>query len=155
MDVVQDWAAYALGGDHAAAFTAYSPYLYTLYNTLALIKSWTQHLVEQVSRKPDLATLALLLIIVLVSLKILNMLWQTLLFWLRLARRIVFWGGLAVVALWMWSRGPAGMVEDVQYWRGAWSHEYDYWKEREQVTRQARQGGKYGGGRQQAQGGWF
>ncbi|TKA80441.1 hypothetical protein B0A55_03387 [Friedmanniomyces simplex] len=154
MDVVQDWAAYLLNGNHAA-LTAYSPYLYTLYNALHLARSWLLHLIDQVSRKPDLATLALLLIIVLVSLKILDMLWQTLLFWVRLVRRLVFWGGMAALALWLWGRGPAGVVEDVRYWQGAWGQEYGYWKERERVARDARLGVGYGGRQQQQQGRWF
>jgi len=53
----------------------------------------------------------------------------------------------------MYSRGPDGMMEDVQYWQGSWSKEYQYWKERENVARTARQGVNYGG-RQQAAG-WF
>jgi hypothetical protein len=134
----------------------YSPYLYRLYNGFSIIKSYVLPLIDQVSRKPDLATIALLLIIVLVSLKILDMLWQTLLFWFRLARRILFWGGLAALALWMWNRGPDGMMEDITYWQGVWSSEYRQLKDREDIAKLARQGRNYAGGRQQPQQrGWF
>lgn len=144
-----DWAAYFLAGDHAA----YSPYLYQLYSLFSTAKSYILPLIDQVSRKPDLATIALLLIIVFVSLKILNMLVQTLLFWFRLARSVVFWGGLVVLGLWMWSRGPEGMVQDVFYWQEQWGKEYGYWKDKERVARAARQG--LGSGGRQRQTGWF
>ncbi|KAI7471148.1 hypothetical protein KC351_g12274 [Hortaea werneckii] len=137
MDVVQDWAAYLLNDVNLS----HAPYLYRLYSAAGTAKSWFLPLVDQVSQKPDLATIALLLIIVLVSLKILDMLWQTLLFWMRFVRRLVLWGGIAALGLWFWSRGPDGVLEDVQYWQGQWSHEYGYWKEKERVARLARQGG--------------
>ena len=148
-DMFQDWAGYLLG---ASGYGAYSSYIYQFYSALNTIKSWLLPLIDQVVRKPDLATIALLLIIVLVSLKIVNMLMQTVLFWFRLAKTVLFWGGLAALGVWMWSRGPAGMVEDVQYWQGTWKNEYAH--EKETVAKLARQGAQYG--RQQArQGGWF
>ena len=132
-----DWAAYLLND----VDLSHAPYLYRLYSAAGTAKSWLLPLIDQVSQKPDLATIALLLIIVLVSLKILDMLWQTLLFWMRFVRRLVLWGGIAALGLWFWSRGPDGVLEDVQYWQGQWSHEYGYWKEKERVARLARQGG--------------
>ena len=148
-DRLADWAAYFLNGDHAA----YSPYLYQIYNAVYTVKSWILPLIDQVSRKPDLATIALLLIIIFVSLKIVDMLWQTVMFWIRMVRRLVFWGGLAALALWVWSRGPEGMLEDVRYWSQTWNKEYDHWKDKETVAKMARQGGR-GYGRPQ-QTGWF
>ncbi|KAI7157782.1 hypothetical protein KC349_g5379 [Hortaea werneckii] len=92
MDVVQDWAAYLLND----ADLSHAPYLYRLYSAAGTAKSWLLPLIDQVSQKPDLATIALLLIIVLVSLKILDMLWQTLLFWMRLR---------------IWQNGPSACQE--------------------------------------------
>jgi hypothetical protein len=100
--------------------------------------------IYQATKNPDLATIALLLVILFVSLKLLNMLLQSLLFWFRLARSIAFWGGLAVLALWMWTRGPEGMVEDAGYWMHVWSKEYEYWREREGAARLARNAGAGG-----------
>ncbi|KAK1068766.1 hypothetical protein LTR74_005424 [Friedmanniomyces endolithicus] len=158
MDIIQDWAAHFLSTHptQALLLAPYTPYLSTLTSALILAKSWLLHLIDTVSHKPDLATLALLLVIVLVSLKIVDMLWQTLLFWVRLVRRLLFWGGAVGLAVWLWSRGPAGVVEDVGYWVGAWRMEYAGWKEREMGAR----GGVGFGGRQQVvqqqqQGRWF
>lgn len=82
------------------------------------------------------------------------MLWQTLMFWVRLTRRLVFWGGLAALGLWVWSRGPEGVVEDVGFWRARWGEEYGFWKEKERVAKLVREGGGgFGGG--QGRAGWF
>ena len=137
-DIYADWAAHLMGNHEA--LQAYGPYARQFYSAVTIAKSYVLSLVDQVSRKPDLATIALLLVIVFVSLKILNMLWETLMFWIRLARKIVVWGGLLAFALWMYNRGPEGVMEDVNYWWQVWNQDYDYWKERERVARMARQG---------------
>ena len=118
-----------------------------------MIKSYLFPLIDQVSKKPDLATIALLLIIFFVSLKILNMLFQTLVFWFRLARKVVFWGGLVAFAVWMYARGPDGIMEDMGYWWQVWNQEHDYWREREKAARMARQGRMMGS--RAGHGGWF
>jgi hypothetical protein len=79
------------------------------------------------TQKPDLATLALLLLIIFLSL---NMLLSTVMFWLRLATKILFWGSLAIVGLWMWTRGPEGILQDLAYWGRAWTEEYRYFTDR-------------------------
>lgn len=110
---------------------------------------------DSISQKPDLATIALLLVILFISLKLLNMLWQTILFWVNLARKVVFYGGLVGLGLWMYTRGAEGVQEDISYWVEVWTTERDYWRERERVARlgnQVRMGGGGYGGRG---GGWF
>lgn len=134
-------------GDHVGAL----PYARQAFSAISTIKSYIVPLVDQISQKPDLATIALLLIIVLVSLKILDMLYQTVLFWARLVRRVVFWGGLAALALWMYTRGPDGVVDDVQYWFETWNGEYQKFKDQERVARLMHQ--KAGAGRRQAN--WY
>lgn len=113
-------------------------------------------LIDRVSQKPDLATIALLLIIFFLSLKLLDMLWQAVMFWLRLVRRIVFWGGLALLGLWMYNRGPEGAMEDIGYWFDVWAGEYRYWKEQAETARMVRD--RVGNGRGRGGGagdGWY
>lgn len=129
----------------------FNPYANQIGWVTSMIRSWLLPLIDQVTRKPDLATIALLLIIVLVSLKILDMLWQTVKFWLRLARRIVLFAGLAALALWLWSRGPDGVMDDIGYWVRMWNTEHQYWLDKERAAKMARQKPAYG--RQGA--GWF
>jgi len=151
---ILDWAAYFLD-QSPEAYATYTPYLWPFYNALNTVKSWILPIIDQISHKPDLATIALLLVIVLVSLKILDMLWQTVIFWFKLAKRILFWGGLAALGLWLWSRGPEGMMQDVQYWQEAWSSEYGYWKEQEKMARMSRQGINHRASQQPGRAGWF
>lgn len=136
-----EWAAQFLG-DHQQTLLPYTPYVRLAYSYLHLAQAHLLALLDQVSRKPDLATIALLLIILFVSLRLLNMLWQTLLFWVRLARALAFWGGLLALALWVHARGVAGVRQDVEYWWGVWGREYEYWRENESVARMARGRGR-------------
>lgn len=60
----------------------------------------------------------------------------------------MFWGALAAIAVWMYSRGPDGVWQDVEYWYSVWNQEHDYWKEKERAARLAQ-------GRGTAKSGWF
>jgi hypothetical protein len=147
VNILPDWATHFLSSHDN--LRAYLPYVGQAYGYANTLKSYLLPLIDQVSRKPDLATVALLVIILFVSLKILNMLYQTFVFWLRMAWRIVFWASLAALALWMYHRGPEGAVEDVGYWWNVWNQDYDYWRERERVARMMKQG------QGRRTGGWF
>lgn len=120
------------------------PYMRQIYSTLSTVQSYALLLVDKLSNKPDLTTIALLLVIVLVSLKILDMLYQTVLFWLRMVRKIVFWGTLIGLAVWMYTRGPDGVAEDLQYWFDTWNGEYQFWKHQERNAQVMRQKPAYG-----------
>lgn len=103
-----------------------------------------------------------MLVILYISLKLVNMLVQSVLFWARLAFRITFWGGLVVLAFWLSQRGVDGAAEDVGYWYRMWKGELDYYKSQaEQIAQQHSHGygaksgyggsggykpGQYGGG---------
>ncbi|KAF2486908.1 hypothetical protein BDY17DRAFT_292329 [Neohortaea acidophila] len=149
MEDIQDWAAQLLG-NHAALQT-YTPYLRQFYSIVTTAQSYIYPLIDKITHKPDIATIALLLVILFISLKLLDLLWQTVLFWLRLARRVVFWGGLVMLGLWLYTRGPEGVWADVQYWVDVWGQEKEYWKDKDRIARMARQGGKMKGGA----GSWF
>lgn len=125
-----DWASYLLSSDSPVR-----PYLAYALSYSSYVRAYTMPIMNAVTQKPDLATIALLLVILFLSLKLLNMLWQAVMFWVRLAYRIVFWGGLAAMALWMWTRGPDGVMEDLNTLAMAWGEEYKYWKEREGMAR--------------------
>lgn len=50
------------------------------------------------------------------------MMYRAVMFWINMALRLVFWGAIAVLGLWIWNRGVDGFVEDVsglgEYWVG-------------------------------------
>jgi hypothetical protein len=79
---------------------------------------------------PSLTTIALLLIIFFISLRLLDMLWRAFMFWIRLATRIVFWGSIAILGCWIWARGPEGVIEDIGGMMTTWRGELDKVNER-------------------------
>lgn len=136
-----DWASFLLGNNAAISSYGYVRQFLGLVNTA---RGYISPLIEQVAHKPDLATVALLLVILLVSLKLVNMVYQTVLFWLRMVRRVVIWGGMASIAIWLYSRGPEGAAADLQYWYQTWTGEYQRWKDQERVARLLNQQGGQG-----------
>jgi hypothetical protein len=138
--ICTDWGSYLLSSSNP-----FRPYILPFLSYTSIIKAYTAPLLTAVTQKPDLATLALLLVIIFLSLKILNMLVNTVMFWIRLASKIIFWGSLAIAGLWMWTRGPQGVMEDVGHWSGVWTAEYKHFTDRtnEKIARGNQQ--PYGG----------
>lgn len=122
-----------------ASNPSYLSYAQTAYSYLALASSYANlilsTIMDSISSKPDLATIALLLVIIFISLKILNMVVGTVLFWFRMARKVAFWGTLVALALWMYTRRPVGVAEDLGHWYGVWKGEYAHWSEQEKLAR--------------------
>lgn len=122
-----------------ASNPSYLSYAQTAYSYLALASSYANlilsTIMDSISSKPDLATIALLLVIIFISLKILNMVVGTVLFWFRMVRKVAFWGTLVALALWMYTRRPMGVAEDLGRWYGVWKGEYAHWSEQEQLAR--------------------
>lgn len=61
-----------------------------------------------------------------------------------MAWRIAFYGGLAALGLWFWTRGPEGVADDVQYWSRTFNKEHQYWLDQERAAKMARQKPTYG-----------
>lgn len=78
---------------------------------------------------PDILTLVLLACILLISLKILKMLWRTVLFWTRMFTQLAFWGSILLCGVYVWGRGWEASVEDVRVFGGEavnfWTKEYN------------------------------
>jgi len=125
-----DWASYLLQTGYITP-----SYLRPFTVLTSAVKSYLLPLIDHVAQKPDLASIALVLLILFLSLKVLNMLWQAVMFWVRLATRIVFWGGAIVLVLWIVNRGADGVAEDVGHWTRVWSGEYEYWKDQSQSVK--------------------
>jgi hypothetical protein len=111
--------------------------------------------VNSFTENSNLTTYFLLFILLLLTLKVLNMLQAAVMFWLRLAYNLFLWGGITVLGLWVWQRGLAGSVDDlqagVQWVMDYWNDSYEGYKQQEELARMAQKvtGGRAGGS------GWF
>ncbi len=111
----------------------YNPIIKILTTTFGVSRTLQRHLTPLFTRlitQPDVATIVAVVIIFFISLKVLDMMYRAVIFWVNLALRLVFWGTILVMGLWMWNRGVDGFVDDVQglgeYWLGEYerySHE--------------------------------
>ena len=103
-------------------------------------------ILTQLSTSPDLATIAILVIILFISLKILNMLYRTIVFWVSLVTRLMFWTLILGFSLWIWQRGLQGAMTDASAWGETWSKNYDRFQQQELNARIANGAGAAGMG---------
>lgn len=75
--------------------------------------------------QPDIATIVALLALFFISLKILDMAYRAVMFWINMFIRLVFWGGVLVLCMWVYNRGIDGFVEDIGELIEFWSGEYE------------------------------
>ena len=145
-----DWADYLhyLISSPLSPFSAYASYLQSFTSFSRRLSALFSPLLNKITTSPDLASLALLLISLVVSLVILDMLWRAVVYWVRLFFKLVFWVSVIGVGFWVWSRGPDGLMEDVEMLIGVWSREYETWKQKAEMGdawRRQQYGGTYGG----------
>jgi hypothetical protein len=135
-----------------------NPLLTFLTTAFGIGRTLTTHLSPLLNRlvtQPDVASILALLAIFFISLKILDMMYRAVVFWVNLAIRLVFWGGILVVGLWIWNRGPEGFVEDLQGLAEYWVHEYDrYSSEVKSFQQQKEDQIRIKAGQQQRKRGW-
>lgn len=61
---------------------------------------------------PGLLTLALFAFVLLISLKLLDMLRRTIIYWISVALRLALWAAVAGVGIYVWQRGVEQSVKD-------------------------------------------
>lgn len=122
MDFIQDYASLL---PRLLPPSVANPILTLLTTALGLTRTLQAHLTPFLTRlitQPDIASILLLLVALFISMKVLDMLYRAVLFWINLALRLAFWGGILALGMWVWTRGPEGFVEDVtdlgEYWMG-------------------------------------
>jgi len=126
MDIIQEWS-------HLIFQQVTPSRLQTVHTTIASGRYYFLTLLDSLTQtSPSLTTIALLLIIILLSLKLLDMLWRAVVFWIQLATRIIFWGFIVAFGCWVWIRGPEGVIEDASVFIGTWKGElHDHQKNAE------------------------
>jgi len=91
-----------------------SPLLQTTLSLYTTIQTLFTPFLAQLRQSPDAASVLLLGILLFVSLKLLNILRRALMFWVVVAARLTTWVGLALAALWLYTRGPVGAAQDLR-----------------------------------------
>ncbi|KAK3298985.1 uncharacterized protein B0H64DRAFT_386780 [Chaetomium fimeti] len=69
-------------------------------------------LVTLLSASPNVVAAAVLVVLAIVILQILSLVRRVVLFWTRVAFRLVFWAGVALVVSWAWQRGMERSLRD-------------------------------------------
>ncbi|CBX92596.1 hypothetical protein IAQ61_006016 [Plenodomus lingam] len=124
MDIIQDYASLL---PRLLPPSLANPVLTLLTTTLGLARTLQAHLTPFLTRlitQPDVASILLLLVALFISMKVLDMMYRAVLFWINLALRLAFWGGVLALGMWVWTRGPEGFVEDVTGLTEYWLAEY-------------------------------
>ncbi|EMD61754.1 hypothetical protein GGP41_004335 [Bipolaris sorokiniana] len=155
MDFIQDYAAF-LPRLLPPSFA--DPALHIITTFLGFSRTLSTHLsplLNKLITQPDVASIVALLFIFFISLKILDMMYRAVVFWINLAFRLAFWGGILVVGLWVWNRGPEGFVDDVsgliEYWMG----EYERYSGEVKMFQQQKEDQiRFKAGQQQKRKGW-
>jgi hypothetical protein len=142
MDNVQDILGYLpLPNSILTHLTTHSTTYLTLFQRLQtirklchtqLINPLLNHLIYpallRLYNSPDILTIVLLGVLLLISLKILELLRRAVVFWVRMFTRLAFWGSILVAGVYVWGRGWEGALEDGQRWGGEiaalWMREY-------------------------------
>ena len=129
MDLLQAYLPYLSHFLPPSIFTPTIKIITTAFSVFKTAQTHLSPLLIRVTTQPDVASLLALVVLLFVSLKILDMAYRAVLFWVKLVVRLVIWGSLAAMALWIWTRGADGFVEDVQHLIGYWLGEYERFKD--------------------------
>lgn len=126
-----------------STFTSHSATYYriiqTIFSARAAVVRTLDPLFTRLLHSPDIQSILLLLLLLYVSFRVLDMLYRSVLFWVRLGLNILFWGSIAAVGLWVYSRGVDGMSSDLSWVVDEWKKEYAGWKRRSEMAKVERQ----------------
>jgi hypothetical protein len=97
----------------------------TLFGITRTLQTHLQPLFTRLVTEPDAASILVVVAALFISFKILDMMYRAVLFWVNLVFRLVLWGGVGLIGLWVYNRGVDGFVQDVQDLAGRWAGEYE------------------------------
>ncbi|XPS75163.1 hypothetical protein M3J09_007270 [Ascochyta lentis] len=105
-----------------------SPLLTFVTTAFGIFRTLQTHLTPLFTRlvtQPDAASILVVVAALFISFKILDMMYRAVLFWVNLVFRLVLWGGIGLIGLWVYNRGVDGFVQDVQDLAQKWAGEYE------------------------------
>jgi hypothetical protein len=120
-----------------------NPLLTLLSTGLGITRTLQTHLNPFITRlvtQPDVASILALLAVLFISLKILDMMYRAVMFWVNMVIRLAFWGSILVLGLWVWNRGPEGFIEDITGLAEHWMGEYEKYSSEVKGFREAEKG---------------
>jgi len=135
-----------------------------------LIGPAIDYLTHLIGENPNIVSAVIIIVLAYITLEILAFVRRVMLFWTRLALRLVFWGWIALLISFVWQRGVEKTVTDVSQWAGytygmvskaveIWVREYQVAREQQE---RASQGGSSWGNQKTGHGntgagggGWF
>ncbi|KAF2691087.1 hypothetical protein K458DRAFT_474066 [Lentithecium fluviatile CBS 122367] len=100
----------------------------TLFGIMRALQTQFSPLIARIITQPDVASILALLAILFISLKILDMAYRAVIFWVKLVVKVVFSVAVLGVGFWMWNRGLDGFVEDLQGLAEYYMREYERFK---------------------------
>ena len=93
-------------------YTYFFPYIYPL------VRLSSRALQSLLTDTPSLFTLAILAIVLIISLKVLDILRRTIVYWISVAIRLALWGAVAGMGIYVYNRGVDQTVEDIGWVMG-------------------------------------
>lgn len=85
--------------------------------------------------EPSLITIAITLLALMIALKIFSWVVNMIFSWVYLAMRLVFWVCLGMFGVYVYQRGPQGVIEDVNGIVQTWTGEYEKTKKDVEYTK--------------------
>ncbi|CAL3970908.1 unnamed protein product [Diplocarpon coronariae] len=135
MDIMQDYAIHAIQALHTA-----EPYTRPVRSYISTIRAQSAPILLPYLNKaaslaqesPAILSLGVLLLLLVLIMQILAFVRRVMLFWVRLAMRLVFWACVVLLVSVVWQRGVGRTVTDAASWteelRGVWWREYRRWE---------------------------
>lgn len=105
-----------------------SPLLTIFTSAFGILRALQVHLsplLTKIVTQPDVASILALIAIFLISLKILDMAYRAVMFWVKLVIKLAFWGTVVGVGFWVYNRGPEGFMGDLSELGGYWLGQYE------------------------------
>lgn len=136
MEFVQDYATLL---PRLLPASIASPLLTLVTTALGITRTLQTHLTPFLTKlvtQPDVASILLVIAIFFISMKILDMMYRAVLFWINLVFQLVLYGGMAVLGIWIYTRGVEGFVEDVTDLGHRWMGEYEKYSDEVKMFQQ-------------------
>ncbi|KAF2131609.1 hypothetical protein P153DRAFT_199625 [Dothidotthia symphoricarpi CBS 119687] len=124
MEVIQDYITLLPTVLPASLASPILKFVTTSFGITQTLQSHLAPFLTRVITQPDVASIFALLVVFFISMKILDMMYRAVIFWVRMVFRLALLGAVVVLGLWVHNRGVDGFVADVQGLGEKWTGEY-------------------------------